>query len=854
MQRKWRRCHANLWVLTLGFCQFLRGQAMGLERFWQERSEGDGQDPVTDMAKAGARLDAEVSGLAGAIGSQDEASEGTEGRGRRGLAERLLRLLGRALGPEPAVGDATAWLAVFLWAGAASWFLLPMQPGLLATSALVAPFLAFGSWHAAKSGRRIVLLLAVLLSGFVLVSWRAQNAGVRLLPANVGWVQLVGQVERTWYVAPGRLRMILRVIALPEVRKQFVPQRVRITLLLSRKHDGDKIRQGGLKTLPLPGAIVRMRVHLGRLPQPVEPGGYDPARALYFKGIGAVGFAHEHALSIVYGGCWTCSLFLREARKLERWRRIIAGRMRQVMRNEDAAALAAALVIGARGQLSQARREALRAAGLAHILAISGLHLALVAGAVFQAVRFLLAVIPGLALRTCVRKWAALAALLAAGFYLLLSGNSVATQRAFVMLAVMTLALLLDRPALSMRNLGLAALLILLLHPEKAVTAGFQMSFLAVAGLIAVYETARHVRQRHQAREDAIKHPQGSQGMLRRWLRVAFLSLLALMVTTLVAAMMTALPAAWHFHRLSRWGMFGNLVALPVVSLLVMPAGVLALVLMPLGLDAPVWQVMEAGLHAILSISAWIAGWPRPWLEVAQMRLAAAVLIAVGLLWLCLRRDGWRLAGMVPILAGILMPPALRPDILVDGEGKVVAVRTTSGRLAASPGRAGRFALSIWLQRDGDPATPAEARKREGWTCDPSGVCRAEIVKGGRKSQPDGIVAYLPATLEQWMKDGEDRRHAFAKSCAGADIVIASFPLRGACGQARTRIDRFTLWRQGAQAIWLDEEGRIRRRLDILSLRRRFPWGHPPLPRKKVRKAMTNTRALSTHERKITEH
>ncbi len=828
--------------MVLGFCQFLRGQAMGLERFWQER---DGKNT---------RRQGETPPAAG-VWPNDEAEafdalndgEGDDRPWR--FWGRGLRLMRRPLGPAPVAGDLVAWLAVFLWAGAALWFIAPVRPGLLLSGPVAGLFLLLGIWQAARTGQRGLLLLAAACVGFALVSWRVLQAHVRLLPAHVGWVTLTGQVERTWHAGPGRVRMILRVKDLPEVRRRFVPQRVRITLLIPKKRSGKNTRAQGHERLPLPGDVVRLRARLKRLPQPVEPEGFDPARAPFFAGIGAVGFAHARGLFLIEDGCKDCGLALLGARYLERWRRAIAGRLRAVMRDDNAAALAAALIIGERGRLAQAHLEALRAAGLAHILAISGLHLALVAGAVFQALRFLLAAIPGLAIRYPIRKWAALAALLTAAAYLLLSGNSVATQRAFIMLAVMTLALMLDRPALSMRNLGLAALLILILHPEKAVTAGFQMSFFAVAGLIAVYEAVRHVRlSRMVLRAEADE----SRTLWQRWLRGLLLGFLAFALTTLVAALMTALPSAWHFNRLSHWGLFGNVLALPVVSLVVMPAGVLALVLMPLHLDAPVWQVMEAGLKAVFTISGWIAHWPDPWLEVPQMRLWAAALIAAGLLWLCLRRDGWRLVGLGAVVAGVLAPAAVRPDVLVDAQGKVVAVRNAAGQLLATPGRAGRFALSIWLRRDGDPATPKEARKRKGWRCAPSGACRTALIRSGQTGERGRTIVFLPAVMERRLESNA-LKQAIAQACADAAIVIAAFPLREGCKEVRVRIDRFVLWRQGAQALWLDEAGRIVRHLSVSDKRGTLPWGRAPLPRKAVRADVPADASASRERRMITD-
>ena len=365
----------------------------------------------------------------------------------------------------------------------------------------------------------------------------------------------------------------------------------------------------------------------------------------------------------------------------------------------------------------------------------------------------------------------------------------------------------------------MAAWIILIISPHKTASAGFQMSFLAVMGLVAVYEW---LTWRRRNREATI----GTRWPLLRWPLVFFGGLA---LTTLVASVYTALPAAWHFHRLPTHGLLGNLAALPVLSALVMPAGLLSLALMPLGLERWPLQAMEWGLSFMLKAAETIASLPEPWWRVPQMRIEAAALIAGGLVWLALRRDRWRLAGIVAMVTGALWPLAPRPNVLVEERALLVAVRTPAG-LAATPGRAGSFALRIWLERDGDGASPKEARARPGWRCD-SLMCRAAVRgwevlylkdvfrRRGRKRQADPEAALL----------------AMVEACAHADVVVAAFPLRGMC-QARGRvvIDRFDVWRNGAYALFMPARGDVWLRHVRGTLQSR-PWAAPPLPRFRVR-------------------
>ncbi len=767
------------------------------------------------------------------------------------------------LGAPPRRGDALAWAAVGLVAGIflhfsllASWGVPWWTMALLA----LAGILAWWRWRAGWWLWPFVLLAA----GAALAGGRIAMQHTPLLPANVGGVEVRGVVERVEPRRPGRVRLWLKVLEISRVRQRYWPARVRLEVRGLKRGD-----VAAFVALPLPGDVVRLRARLLRLPLPVEPGAYDAARELYMAGIGAVGFASVKSLRVEAGGCGGCGMGLWLARQVAQVRRALARQVAQVRRalargvaarmdDGEAAALALALSIGARGTLAPQVREALREAGLAHILAISGLHLALLAGAVFWLVRGGLALHPSWALRWPLKKIAALAAWLVALGYLLLSGNSVATQRAFIMLSVALLAVLAERPAISMRNLGIAALIILAFWPHKALSAGFQMSFLAVMGLVAAYEGLNWWRHRH-GWPAAARHG----GLAWRAGLAMMLGAGGLVLTTVVASTFTALPVAWHFNRFATHGMLGNLAALPVLSLLVLPAALAVLGLLPLVgllwalgagaaaemlLAGPMWLV-EQGLAVMLAASRGIAALPGGWWHVPQLSVSGALLLVAGLLWLALRNDRLRLLGLLPVLlvaGGMVEAHAPRPDVLVEDRARLVAARLADGGrlLSATPGRTGNFPLRIWLRRDGDATRPVRARKRAGWSCDAL-MCQAVHAASGVR------IVYLRDVFRhgggKQGKGGMTRRQRQAvlermrTACERADVVVAAFPLRGLCRTAadagevgpRLVIDRFDVWRGGAQALWLGGEGDIERRTARQVLAG-LPWAVPPLARHEV--------------------
>ncbi len=212
------------------------------------------------------------------------------------------------------------------------------------------------------------------------------------------------------------------------------------------------------------------------------------------------------------------------------------------------------------------------------MLAISGYHMAVVAGIAFFFIRAILALIPSFASRHPIKKWAALGALATGAFYLVLSGASVSTQRAYIMIAIVLIGVMIDRPALTFRTIAIAAFVVLLLAPQAVVHPSFQMSFAAALALIAAYQFGLPWRA------DA-----GTPAAARMALwggREVF----GLIMASLVAGLATTPYSAFHFHRLAPYGVLANLLAMPVISVWVMPMGILGVLTMPFGFDAVFWD------------------------------------------------------------------------------------------------------------------------------------------------------------------------------------------------------------------------------------------------------------------------
>ncbi len=399
-------------------------------------------------------------------------------------------------------------------------------------------------------------------------------------------------------------------------------------------------------------------------------------------------------------------------------------------------------------------------------MSISGLHMAVMAGAVFALLRTAFAAFPALALRYPMKKWAAAAAAIAAFAYLLISGAASPTVRAFLMIAIMFLAVLADRPALAMRNVAIAALVILGLWPESVLDVGFQMSFAAVVSLVAVYEV---VRERLETGE--------RRGVVVRL--AAFFG--GIVLSTLVASLAVAPFAAYHFHKSQQFAILANLVAIPICNLVVMPAGLATLVAMPLGLEAVPLAIMAWGIAAMTWAAQTVAALPGAVGRIPAISDWAFSLMAAGGIWLALWRTRWRALGLGAAVCGLALAPAReRPDMLVGHGGELVALRTADGALAALPGRRFGFDLKRWLEHDGDARSARDAARGDGFRVRRHGLhwrgegrarrgrdasCRSRRrlqVCWDSHCDGNGGGRLQGAARRSRLEDGEARRHARA--------------------------------------------------------------------------------------------
>lgn len=590
--------------------------------------------------------------------------------------------------PTPASLIAAQRGHLFLWApvaygiGIALYFGRITEPGGLGFAAAGA-LLGAGVGIARRAGETMApfgAALALVATGFLVAGGQAHRKAAPVLDFRY-YGPVEGRVVAVDRSISDAIRVTLEDVVLLRVAPRETPERVRVAL------HGD----GGL-TAPLPGMRVMVTAHLGPPSGPVEPGGFDFRRHAWFLQIGAVGYARTPmvALEPPAPGAPLAAL--------DRFRLKTASAVRDSLPDQTGA-FAAAVMTGDRSGLSRETLHAMRDTNLAHLLAISGLHMGLLSGFVFLAVRAGLALIPRIALRWPTKKIAAVIALVCAAGYLALSGGNVSTQRAFIMVSVMLAAILIDRRALSLRAVAFAALIVLTLRPEALLGPGFQMSFAATTALVWVFSSLR----------DTERH-------VPRWAKGA----VGVVLSSAVAGLATAPVAFAHFNQSASYGLLANVVAVPLMGSLVVPAGVLAAILAPLGLAEMGLVAMGWGIDWILAVARTVSAWPGAVRYLAQPPGWVLPAIALGAMWLILWRGRLRHAGAAAcLLAGTGWMVSDRPDMLISSSGALVGVLVSEGR-ALSRERGHGFEAMSWLENDGGlrdravAAALAEPLRRDG--------------------------------------------------------------------------------------------------------------------------------------------
>ena len=684
----------------------------------------------------------------------------------------------------------TLWTPVAFGCGAATYFTLLREPqvwvGIAGVTVAGGLLLAAGRWSGARAATAALVLLACALGGFAMAKLRTEGAKAPVAGAEARPQRLEGWVMDIASPGAGGPRLLIAPSRIGDWAPAATPIRVRITL------------RGGY--LPAPGEPISVLAVINTPPQPASPGSYDFARDAFFQSVGGVGFA--------LGPVQTWYPREQPPWRLRMTMRINALRWALTRRIVDtlgvkSGGLAAAMTTGHDAFIPKAQVDDLRAAGLAHIISISGLHMAIVGGFVFAIARFAIAAWPWLALRIPGKKLAAGLALASVLAYLVLSGAPPPAERSAVTAAVAFGAMLFDRQAISLHALALAALVVLFLQPEAVTQPGFQMSFAATAALVALAEVWPHPVKE-------INTPWPIRIVQGMWTWT-----LAGAAASFVAGTATGPFAMQHFNRISTWGLISNMVTEPISGFLMMPGLAIGAVLTPFGLGA--WPLRVAGFAIdLMNRVAHIAATaPYAQLNVASGPAWALPAAFLGLLWLCLWKGRLRWLGLPLALAVNLAPKPAVPDVWVDNAGAAVAVRSGANAVLFRPD-VKLFGAELWARRRGLVPLETEAARDalfdcDHWSCTPLATAPLKVASAWNVKRP--------------LKEGR-----FVQMCGSSELVILRNDFPPESCPAPLVLTGADFARGGSAELYRRAPGRWRV-VWAQDLRGRRPWTWGPDPR-----------------------
>ncbi|THK40127.1 ComEC family competence protein [Ensifer sp. MPMI2T] len=705
----------------------------------------------------------------------------------------IVRRLRAAAEEEADFGHGFVLIPVLLALGSLVWFALAYDIG---TAKLAALLCIFGISALLCRGRfapwrPIAIAPFIFVAGMLLAAAETARLGTVILDGPVT-TNLRGSVLSREQDDKGRWRYLVEINETSKPRLRRPPSKA--TLLARSQHEGFPV-----------GAIIEGKVRLSPPSGPALPGLNDFAFDSFFKGVGAVGFFYgaprPAADADVAASRNDTSPFAQGKAFLADVREAVGDRIRTVV-GGDTGAIAAALITAEERAISRETVETLRAAGLSHVLAISGLNMVLAAGTFLVGARTLLSLVPGLAERLPIKKIAAAGALVMVLLYILIAGGAVSALRSWIMISIMLVAVFFDRVSISLRNVALAAIIIIAWTPSAVAGPGFQMSFAATLALVAGYARWREYRMRERER------------VTGRWEPASNFAI-GSVATSLIGGLATAVYAAAYFHRLPAYGLIANVLATPLISILIMPFGLFAMLLMPFGLEYYPLVVMGQGLDWMLAVARYVASLDGEWVT-GRVGVTGFALAAFGGIVVCVLRTRLALVGAVLIIFGgtaiALERQAQRPSIVISEDGQLVGL-IAEDAIATNRTRPPDFIFSQWQRAlaAANHVGPVVESTSETEPSD-SGASAANAAEILSSAKAGGFICRkrewcVGRSHEGWTIVIVDAPELFPSLCEAADLVVAatSRPLPTCKSSRALVVTGETLRRSGAIEIYADE-------------------------------------------------
>ncbi len=673
------------------------------------------------------------------------------------------------------------WLPISFALGIMFYFSLPATPPAWLGACFL---LAFGIFALLEKVVRKSIFLSLFIlffaSGFILISVKAEMLNYPILSKKTGAVEITGKINGVDIKGTGQ-RLLFHNPSVGNMEKDKTPAyiRVKVNTLKVRYQAGD---------------VVKLKAVLMPPPMPLTPDGYNTPRKFYFQGLGATGFAVSKVKVIQKADGFDGFI--------SRLRQSINFRFLNTMEKREAG-VAMALITGEQGANSKELADAYRSSGIAHILSVSGLHMSMLAGLVFATLRLLLVFIPAISLRYNTKKIAAFFAILISFCYLFISGASIPAIRAFIMVLIVLMAVILDRNALSIRSVVLAFFIILCIYPESIISAGFQMSFAAVFALITAFEAGMSkLNKSVRFLKISPQKQKRKYGVVKDIITFCFYWIIVTLLTDLIASSATLPFCIYHFDRVPVYSFITNLIVAPILAVIVMPALALGTLLMPVFSDNLFLTLAEHGIYFINETALWVQSFDNYVYVMPSMPTYVLILIAMGGFWLCLLRGKIRLLGLLPFVLLFIYPKFYIPaDVLAYQGGKMFAVLTADGKLLIEPGRANQMARENWLSKNGQDYKEYDKNiAKTAW----------------KNGYSDEKVSLTCENKNLCYYRTKGKTIAFAKNydslktaCDTADIIFSAVNAKSEPCKATFLIDRKQMWKNGTYALKISTNGKI---------------------------------------------
>ncbi len=546
-------------------------------------------------------------------------------------------------------------------------------------------------------------------------------------------------------------KLFLKIRSIEGLSKEHLPRKIQLVMKL--KTD----------TPLMAGDFVELKAKLLPVTGPVIPGGLDFRRKAFFNQIGATGYV-LHMKEVIPRQENTFQTYI------SRIRHHLTQNIHKVLKGQEAA-IATCLIAGESPGISQETRRVFADTGTSHILVIAGLHLGLIGGFFFLLSRLILGMFPPFLLCFSLKKCSGFLALLGSFIYLHISGAAIPTQRAFITFSIVMGAVMLDRNPLSMRLVSIAAMIILILTPEALTTASFQLSFAAVVGLIASYERSFFQFKRFQFSPLLKKIVTYGVGIFK---------------SSLVSSLATLPFTVFHFHKFTLQSVTGNGLAIPLVGAWIMPMGLLStLCSFSETLQAFFLKRMGEGIVVMEKVIVWCSELPGSAIYMPQISLLSLSLVSLGGLWLCLWRHKLRWMGIPVMVAGVALVFTTEvPRVFVSGDARTVGIAEEEYFFISS-NRTDTFLANVWSGFAG---------------------IKPEHIRPWRKASQVQCVdsSCLFKTKDLTVGHLKDLEH-LDDFCESSNILISQQPLwelRRSCKGPQIIIDRFDVWKYGAQVVF----------------------------------------------------